>query len=301
MNCAIIGSTKIAEVHAEQLAKYGVNEITFISRSSKKRKKIISSVKNKISKKILLQHSDMRIFKKNFFNIICICSKTEIHHKHLNAVSGLKSIIIVEKPIISILRFKKRYQNFLNNIYKKNKKIVVCYPYLFLAKKFKKFCKNIKKINEINFEFQTGGKSKYKKICVDLMPHALSFFHIFLKIDFLKKPIKKNSLFFNKNLWRVNFSFGNTIFNFIFKENPQKKTSLKLKVNDLKLVRKTKQNKGKFTNYILNYNSKKIKKISNPMEDFYDELFKNINNKKYYQVNKNLTFDIMKKNYIFLN
>ena len=27
MNCAIIGSTKIAEVHAEQLAKYGVNEI----------------------------------------------------------------------------------------------------------------------------------------------------------------------------------------------------------------------------------------------------------------------------------
>ncbi len=301
MNCAIIGSTKIAEVHAEQLAKYGVNEITFISRSSKKRKKIISSVKNKISKKILLQHSDMRIFKKNFFNIICICSKTEIHDKHLNAVSGLKSIIIVEKPIISILRFKKRYQNFLNNIYKKNKKIVVCYPYLFLAKKFKKFCKNIKKINEIKFEFQTGGKSKYKKICVDLMPHALSFFHIFLKIDFLKKPIKKNSLFFNKNLWRVNFSFGNTIFNFIFKENPQKKTSLKLKVNDLKLVRKTKQNKGKFTNYILNYNSKKIKKISNPMEDFYDELFKNINNKKYYQVNKNLTFDIMKKNYIFLN
>ena len=37
------------------------------------------------------------------------------------------------------------------------------------------------------------------------------------------------------------------------------------------------------------------------MEDFYDELFKNISNKKYYQINKNITFDIMKKNYIFLN
>ena len=41
MNCAIIGSTKIAEVHAEQLLKNGVKEITFISRSKKKREQII--------------------------------------------------------------------------------------------------------------------------------------------------------------------------------------------------------------------------------------------------------------------
>ena len=40
MNCAIIGSTKIAEVHAEQLVKNGVREITFISRSEQKRKKL---------------------------------------------------------------------------------------------------------------------------------------------------------------------------------------------------------------------------------------------------------------------
>ena len=45
MNCAIIGSTKIAEVHAEQLANNGVREITFISRSEQKRKKIITKVK----------------------------------------------------------------------------------------------------------------------------------------------------------------------------------------------------------------------------------------------------------------
>ena len=44
MNCAIIGSTKIAEVHAEQLANNGVREITFISRSEQKRKKIINTV-----------------------------------------------------------------------------------------------------------------------------------------------------------------------------------------------------------------------------------------------------------------
>ena len=39
MRCVIIGSTKIAEVHAEQLVNNGAKEITFISRSSVKRKK----------------------------------------------------------------------------------------------------------------------------------------------------------------------------------------------------------------------------------------------------------------------
>ena len=83
MNCAIIGSTKIAEVHAEQLAKNGIKEITFISRSVQKRKKIIFKVKKKIFKKVSFFHSDIKILKKNFFNIICICSNTEVHQEHL--------------------------------------------------------------------------------------------------------------------------------------------------------------------------------------------------------------------------
>ena len=39
MNCAIIGSTKIAEIHAKHIINNGVKEITFISRSQNKRKK----------------------------------------------------------------------------------------------------------------------------------------------------------------------------------------------------------------------------------------------------------------------
>jgi len=39
INCAIIGSTKIAEIHAKHIIKNGVKEITFISRSQNKRKK----------------------------------------------------------------------------------------------------------------------------------------------------------------------------------------------------------------------------------------------------------------------
>ena len=301
MNCAIIGSTKIAEVHAEQLVKNGVREITFISRSELRRKKIISKVKKKINKKVFFFHSDIKILKKNFFNIICICSNTEVHHKHLRTVSGLKSIIIVEKPIISLLSLKNRYESYLRNLYKKNKRIVVCYPYLFLAKSFNKFCRNLKKIDRIVFEFQTGGTAKFKKICINLMPHALSFFHIFFKKNFLKKNINKTNPIIKKHIWQISFKVSEKIINLVFKENYKKKTSVKLKLNDLVLVRKTKKNRGKFTNYIQNYQTNKTKKISNPMEEFYKDLFKNMNNKKYYKTNKDLTLNIMKKNNFFLN
>ena len=201
MKCAIIGSTKIAEVHAEQLANNGVKEITFISRSPIKRKKIISKLKKKISSKVLFYSSNIKILNKNFYDIVCICSNTGVHDKHLKLVLALKSIVIVEKPIISLLKFKNKYKIFLNHIYKKNKKILVCYPYVHLAKDFLKLSKSIKNIKKIKFEFQSGGKSNFEEICEDLMPHALSFFHIFYKKNFLKKKIFKNNLFIKKDLW----------------------------------------------------------------------------------------------------
>ena len=301
MNCAIIGSTKIAEVHAKHLIKNGVNEITFISRSISKRKKIIANVSKQISQKVEFFQSDIKILKKRFFNIICICSSTEVHDKHLKAVSGLKSIIIIEKPIISLLKFQKRYDIFLKNLYKKNKKIVVCYPYLFLAKSFKKFFTNIKKINNIDFEFQTGGKAKFEKICVNLMPHALSFFHVFLKRNFLKRNIKKGTTLIKRNLWKVDFNSNKTIINLIFKVNYKKKTNLKVAINNLIFVRKSLKKKGKLINYIQNYKTNKRKNINNPIGEFYKDFFKNLNRLKYYQTNRNITFDIMKKNYFFLN
>ena len=67
MKCAIIGSTKIAEVHAEHLIKNGAKEITFISRSAEKRKKTIFNVVKKISKKVLFIQSYIKILKKKKF------------------------------------------------------------------------------------------------------------------------------------------------------------------------------------------------------------------------------------------
>ena len=106
MNCAIIGSTKIAEVHAKHIINNGIKEITFISRSQNKRIKNISNLKKIFSNKVKFFHSDIKILKKKKFNIVCICSKTEVHDIHLNLVKNLKSKIIIEKPIIFL---SKRY------------------------------------------------------------------------------------------------------------------------------------------------------------------------------------------------
>ena len=117
MKCAIIGSTKIAEVHAKHLIANGVREITFISRSHLKREKIILNVKRQISKRVLFFHGNIKELKKKNYDIICICSSTEVHDLHLRAVTKLKSIIIIEKPIISLLKLRGQYQSFLSNFY----------------------------------------------------------------------------------------------------------------------------------------------------------------------------------------
>ena len=301
MNCAIIGSTKIAEIHAKHIINNGVKEITFISRSQNKRKKNISNLKKIFTNQVNFFHSDIKILKKKKFNLVCICSKTEIHDTHLKLVSNLKSKIIIEKPIISLLKFKNKYQKFLDDIYKKNKKIVVCYPYLYLAKEFKKYVPITKKLINIIFEFQTGGKSIYKKICTNLMPHSLSFFQSFLKKNFLNNISNINNKLVKKNIWRASLNFKKIKINLIFKENFKKKTYLKLKVNDLILTRKTLKNKTKFINYIENYKTGKKKVIKNPMEEFYKEFFKNLDNTKYYKSNKILTFELMRINYSLLN
>tara|TARA_B100001027_G_scaffold215110_1_gene188437 strand:+ start:273 stop:1178 length:906 start_codon:yes stop_codon:yes gene_type:complete len=301
MNCVIIGSTKIAEVHAEQLINNGVKEITFVSRSIKKRKKIILNVKGKISKKVSFFHSDINVLRKKFFNIICICSNTKIHHTHLKIAHKFKSVIIIEKPIISLLKFKDNYESILKNFYKKNKKIIVCYPFLFLAKSFKKFLLNDKKIKKISFDFQTGGKENYENICINLMPHALTFFHIFLKNNIFKRKVTVKDLLVKKNQWRATLNFDNFVIKINLKENLLKKTILKIKYNNLLLVRKTKSQKNNFINYIVNQKTKKEYIINNPMGTFYKRLFRNINNKNFYHKNKILTFNVMKMNNFLLS
>ena len=132
------------------------------------------------------------------------------------------------------------------------------------------------------------------------MPHALSFFHIFLRGEFLKRKIIKKATLVKRNSWQVQFYFNKILINLIFKINFKKKTSLKVSTNNLTFIRKTLKKNNKFFNYIQNFKTRKKKMIPNPMSEFYKDFFENLNNSNYFKSNKALTFDIMKKNYFFL-
>lgn len=300
MRCAIIGSTKIAEIHAENLIRKNISEITIISRSSIKRKKLISSLKKKKLDKIIYSELSPKEINNHYFDIICICSKTEVHDYHLKLIKEKKSIIIIEKPIVSVLKLKNKYEIFLKKIFKRNKKIIVCYPYLYLGQSFKKFFPLKRDAKIIKFEFQSKGKSKFKDICVNFMPHALSFFYNFYSNNFLKKIKNKEDLIIKKNQWKVSFKVGERYFIFKFITNPLIKTCLKVSQDNLYMFRKTKIIKNKFINYLYNLQTKKKIIIKNPMISFYDDFFKNINNLNFYKRNKSLTLEMMKKNRFFL-
>ena len=133
------------------------------------------------------------------------------------------------------------------------------------------------------------------------MPHALTFFHVFLKNNIFKRKITVKDLLVKKNQWRATLNFDNFIIKINLKENFFKKTVLKIKCNNLLLVRKTKLQKNNFINYIVNHKTKKEYIIKNPMETFYKKLFSNINNKNFYNKNKILTFNVMKMNNFLIN
>ena len=133
------------------------------------------------------------------------------------------------------------------------------------------------------------------------MHHALNFFHIFLKTNIFKRKVTFKDLLVKKNQWRATLNFDNFVIKINLKENLFKKTILKIRYNNLLLVRKTKLQKNNFINYIVNQKTKKEYIINNPMGTFYKRLFMNINNKNFYHKNKILTFNVMKINNFLLN
>ena len=293
MNCAIIGSTKIAEVHIHFLIKNGIKQFCIISRSKKKRFELVNKLKKNF-KNINFYEDKLDVLRKKYFDIIDICSSNYAHDIHLNYISGLKSLIIVEKPFVSILKLKKNYLNYINKIYKNNKKILVCYPMIYLSKEFSKLFKIQKGFKNIEFNFNTGGSYKYKKNIENLMPHALSFIDQFIKINRKTKFIVEN-IKIEKNKAFYKLKIKKKILDINLSEYPGTKTILSVKIDKNKIIRITKHEKKKFLN-ILKFN-KRFLKIKNPMEELFKDIFDNLNNSSFYKQNKELTINIMKLNY----
>ena len=146
MNCALIGTSKFSEVHLKELVKVGMKQITIISRDKNRSSSLSKKYRSKFPN-IKIDNSNIGILKQKKFDLIDICSSNQVHDKHLKYVSKIKtkSIILIEKPIISLIKFKDKYKKFLNEIYKENKKLIVHYPMQYL-------CKDIKKILKLKIE-----------------------------------------------------------------------------------------------------------------------------------------------------
>ena len=111
MICALVGTSKFSEVHLTELIRIGAKQLVIISRDISKSTKICQKYKSKYPK-VKIYPSKIDILWKKKFDLIDICSSNYVHDKHLKYISGLKSIILVEKPIISLLKYKRNYKHY---------------------------------------------------------------------------------------------------------------------------------------------------------------------------------------------
>lgn len=293
----VIGSSRIATIHLRALIKKKLPKIYSVSRS---KKKSINFIKKNKFEKFGVIPSDYRILKNKKKKFICVCVNTKYHYECIKKINSEGSIILVEKPIISGLKYKNNYLDILDNIYSKNKKTLVCYPMFYLAKSFKKNFNIEKKINKINIYYYTNGKHKYSDIGEDLLPHAISLIAGLGKRNFIKDKTKNFTCLVSKNSWRGSFNINNTKININFKENKKlSKSKFYFKINNNIVLRPTKIINGIFINY-LKYKKKTVE-ISNPMDDCLKYHLNNTNNQKNFELNKKFTFDLMKLNQSFLS
>ena len=103
MNCALVGTTKIASIHLKELLKVNFKKVYIVSRSKVKAKNFLKKYKFK-DKRISVASKSI-LSKK--MTCVDICASTKYHHIFLNYLKNKKSFIIMEKPIISFNLFKK--------------------------------------------------------------------------------------------------------------------------------------------------------------------------------------------------
>lgn len=295
LKCAIIGSSKIAKIHARELLNNKISDIYFVSRNLKKSKLFSEEFNKQYDSKS--KYANHNIFNKKKFDIIDICSNTKFHEKQILKFSNLKSKILVEKPIISIQKNQNSI-GVLNKIYKNNSHIFVSYPMFYFARSFvKKFKYNKKNLNKIEIYYQTKGKHKSRDIFLDLAPHAFAFIISISNITNIKNLSLHNMKLLSKKVL-CSGKINNIMFRIIFIEDNKKKQSVfKFKINNTKVNRITKNENNNFMNYLKLNN--KILSTKNPMSEVINDFLKNkkiIN----FEKNKKLTFmitDITKKIY----
>ena len=285
-NCAIIGSTKIAEIHAREFLKNGIKDITLVSRNIKKSKNFSEYLTSKFNKKI--KFSNHQIFKKKKFNLISICSNTKYHLKNLKMVKNKNTKILVEKPLMPLKNVKDlKYQ--LDKIYFKYPNLFISYPMYYLIFFFIKNFKIDKKIISIKVYYQTRGRKSGLEIFFDLAPHVIIVIMNLIK----KKLIKIDNI--STNIKKNNFSASFKISDIksrieLLQLKHRKKSIFKFEINKKKINRITKLEKNVFTNYLEYKGERKF--LKNPMSNVIKNFIQNDKTSKAYKINKKITYEL---------
>jgi flagellar biosynthesis/type III secretory pathway chaperone len=292
---AIIGSSKIAQIHYKFLKGYNFSKVFFISRSLIKILNFL--IENKITRvKTLVKK---KINQKNF-DVISICNNTNYHQDYLDLIVNVPKLLIIEKPIISIKIFQRDYKIYLKKIYKKFRNIIVVYPMVFLARSILSIVNINSKIKKIEIHYYTSGKERGDEIFIDLSPHALTFFYEICKLNKIKlDKVIKIKIDTQPKIWLGTIFYKDIKLLMNFKKiSKREKSKFFVKINNFKIDRITKQKNGIFTNYL--EFKKKIILIQNPMKNVFDDAVNSIVKKKLFKKNKDLTnwlMDITEKIY----
>jgi hypothetical protein len=289
MNAAIIGTSKIAQIHLREILKKNFKKIYIVTRSFNNTKKKISKFRNHITTKIILVR--MKNLLRLRFSFISICSPTSLHHKNIFFLKNKKkTIIFVEKPLISYLGLSKNFEKIYNRINNLKLRVVVSYPMYYMASAFLKIFKiNVNKIKNINIYYHTRGIQKRSYIAEDLLPHALSFFfRIFQKkIKNLNFISSKTKVSISK--WSCKIKFNNLNLNIFFSQNVSYKESrFYFEIDGNKYVRKLVYKNSVPVTSIKYNNYNKI--IENPMIMNLRHVLNYKNFHSLSKINKKITF-----------
>ena len=292
---AIIGTSKIAQIHAREFANFKFKKIYLVSRYKKKGIEISKTLSKKLNKKIIWIEKKSITQKKNI-NILSICSPTNIHLKHIMKFYPKVNCLLVEKPVFWKKNLdEKKFLQLNQKIHNLRKcSVIVNYPMKLLAISFLKKFKFREKIKTFEISYSTRGRNIKNDIAIDLLPHGLAFL---LMVANLTKTKLHEPLYLNHNTknkkWNCSVLIGGIKCKFNFSENPQfKKTKLFFKINNKKLIRPQ-----KFVNdhprVFLKYKNQ-VKQISNPQSQSIQAILKNHKKNNFLKKEKNFSIQLMK-------
>ncbi len=285
-SCAIIGSTKIAEIHVREFLKNKIDDITVISRDKKKSKKFSESLALKFNKKI--KFSNFNIISKRNFNYVSICSNTKYHLDNLKRLKNKKTKILVEKPLMPLKNVTNIKQE-LDKIYHEYPNLFISYPMLYLVNFFIKNFKVDKRLSSIYVYYQTRGRKSGTEIFFDLAPHALIL--IMRLLNKKKMQIESISTNIKKNNFITFFKILNIKIKVELLQLKEKKNSIfKFEINKKKTKRITRLDNNTFKNYLEYKNKRKF--LKNPMSTVIKNFIKKDKTSMEYKLNKNQTYQL---------